>query len=244
MSRRQRTIKKIIVFNQPSDLRTGFLSNESKHSFTLVGKRWPTVEHYIQAKKFNGTEYEEVIRTAPTVYQARRLSQPKTKFSIDDSGRISRKKVYGRNRRVEYYMREDWKTAEPVLMEEAIRAKFSQNFRLKKRLLDTHNATLQNPQNPILGLILKRIREELSGNPKSPVREETSSDSSGWSSKELKDCEFDHLSIKDRQFVEGMITLSLFIAEEEGWSKVYAGMIEDAAFNLTPDIENLIYLKL
>ena len=235
MSRRQRTIKKIIVFNQPSDLRTGFLSNESKHSFTLVGKRWPTVEHYIQAKKFNGTEYEEVIRTAPTVYQARRLSQPKTKFSIDDSGRISRKKVYGRNRRVEYYMREDWKTAEPVLMEEAIRAKFSQNFRLKKRLLDTHNATLQNPQNPILGLILKRIREELSGNPKSPVREETSSDSSGWSSKELKDFEFDHLSIKDRQFVEGMITLSLFIAEEEGWSKVYAGMIEDAAFNLTPD---------
>ena len=237
MSRKQKTIEKVILFTKSSDPRTGFLSNESKHSFILDEKRWPTVEHYLQAKKFDGTEYEETIRKAPTVYQARKLAQPYTTLAFDPSGRVSRKKVYGRKdpkKQAEYYIREDWAVVEPVLMEEAIRAKFSQNARLKRRLLDTHNAKLTNPQNPLLGPTLERIRGELS--PKSsPTATAASPAPSGWSPKELKDFRSDHLSAKDKKFVEGMVALTLRVAETEGRGKVHAGMVEDAAYSIAPN---------
>ncbi|MHB8096149.1 MAG: NADAR family protein [Erysipelotrichaceae bacterium] len=37
-------------------------SNFSKHGFILDGKYWMTSEHYFQAKKFEGTDFEEIIR--------------------------------------------------------------------------------------------------------------------------------------------------------------------------------------
>lgn len=240
MNRQQKTMEKVIIFDRPSDTRTGFLSNESKHSFILDEKRWPTVEHYIQAKKFDGTEYEEVIRNASTVHQARRLAQPQTKLCVGDGGKISRTKVYGRknissSKPTECYMREDWKTAELIFMEEAIRAKFKQNARLKKRLLDTHNASLQNPKNPLVGPILERVRQELSAQHFFPVSSGANPESNGWNPEELDDFKTDRLSAKDRKFVKNLINLALRVAEIEGWDKVHSEMIEDAVFNLAPN---------
>lgn len=40
----------------------GCFSNFSKHGFTLDEKYWMTSEHYFQAKKFGGTDFEEIIR--------------------------------------------------------------------------------------------------------------------------------------------------------------------------------------
>ena len=42
----------------------GAFSNFSPHPVTLKGRTWPTSEHYFQAQKFAGTDYEEAIRLA------------------------------------------------------------------------------------------------------------------------------------------------------------------------------------
>ena len=42
----------------------GEFSNFSPHPIELKGRTWPTSEHYFQAQKFAGTEYEETIRLA------------------------------------------------------------------------------------------------------------------------------------------------------------------------------------
>lgn len=39
----------------------GCFSNFAHYDFELNGKRWMTSEHYFQAQKFFGTEYEETI---------------------------------------------------------------------------------------------------------------------------------------------------------------------------------------
>ncbi|WP_197091334.1 hypothetical protein [Paenibacillus algorifonticola] len=39
----------------------GCFSNFSKHGFELGNKYWMTSEHYFQAQKFVGTEYEEQV---------------------------------------------------------------------------------------------------------------------------------------------------------------------------------------
>lgn len=40
----------------------GCFSNFAHYGFELDGKWWMTSEHYFQAQKFCGTEYEETIR--------------------------------------------------------------------------------------------------------------------------------------------------------------------------------------
>jgi ribA/ribD-fused uncharacterized protein len=40
----------------------GCFSNFSPHGFELENKYWSTSEHYFQAKKFTGTENEELVR--------------------------------------------------------------------------------------------------------------------------------------------------------------------------------------
>lgn len=47
-----------IMFYEVND-EYGCFSNFSKHSFELEGEKWATSEIYFQAKKFEGTEYEE-----------------------------------------------------------------------------------------------------------------------------------------------------------------------------------------
>lgn len=141
-----------IEFYRERDAPYGCFSNFSKHSFTLGGKQWPTVEHYFQAHKFPGTPQEEAIQLAPDPMAAKNLG----------NGR-------------DYPLRADWDTVKDDVMREAVRAKFSQHPDIRAVLLGTGQEVLVeaarndsywgygpdgNGQNK-LGQVLMEIRDEL-----------------------------------------------------------------------------------
>ena len=97
----------------------GCFSNFSRHSIFLSGKRWPTSEHYFQAKKFEGTEHEEEVRKCKTPSLAANM---------------------GRDRKRP--LRRDWESVKEQVMLEAVRAKFTQHEELKAILIGTEDAQL------------------------------------------------------------------------------------------------------
>jgi N-glycosidase YbiA len=130
----------------------GCFSNFAAYPITLKGRVWPTNEHYFQAQKFVGTEHEEAVRLAQT---------PKLAANM------------GRSR--ERPLRADWEQAKDALMEEAVRAKFTQHADLRRILLETGDAPIvehrakdsywgDGPDGSgknMLGCILMRVRDEL-----------------------------------------------------------------------------------
>lgn len=89
-------------------------SNFSRHGFELDGKYWKTSEHYFQAMKFAGTEYEDKVRQAPTPREAANL---------------------GRNRA--FPLRKDWESVKDNIMRRAVLKKFQTHTELKELLLST-----------------------------------------------------------------------------------------------------------
>ena len=88
-----------IVFSTLNDTaKVRFLSNSSNYPFTLDDKTWSTVDHYVYAKKFEGTQLENIIQETTTVFQAKKLA---TKYKyVFDTDPITDKKIkvkgYGR----------------------------------------------------------------------------------------------------------------------------------------------------
>jgi ribA/ribD-fused uncharacterized protein len=140
-----------------------FYSNETKYfefsnfypaKITIDDVEWPTTEHYFQAQKFIATDpkYAEKIRTTETPGAAKQL---------------------GRSTYVP--LREDWDEVKEAVMYKCCKAKFTQNEKLKKKLIDTGIAELQeNAKNDytwgigadgsgsnLLGKILMKIRAEI-----------------------------------------------------------------------------------
>lgn len=111
----ERVMKSVIKFYKVND-EYGCFSNFSKHPFELEGKRWATSEIYFQAKKFEGTEHEEIIRSMTNSLEAAK---------------------YGRNRKLP--LRTDWEDVKDEIMRKAVIAKFSQNEDIKEILLQTGN---------------------------------------------------------------------------------------------------------
>ncbi len=141
-----------IEFYRERDAPYGCFSNFSKHSFTLDGKPWQTVEHYFQAQKFPGTPEEEAIRLAPDPMTAKNLGNARTAP-----------------------IRADWEAAKDNIMREAVRAKFTQHEDIRAVLLGTGDELLIEAarndsywgygpdgkgQNK-LGQVLMEIRDEL-----------------------------------------------------------------------------------
>lgn len=133
----------------------GCFSNFSKHPIELDGRIWPTTEHYFQAKKFEKTPYERIIRKASSPSEAARL---------------------GRSRK--YPLRDDWEEVKEDIMYRAVLAKFTQHEDIQEILLNTEDATLVEhtkndrywadggswPNGPglnRLGYILEKVRDEL-----------------------------------------------------------------------------------
>ena len=143
--------KKIINFYSTRD-EYGCFSNFSRHHLFLKDKVWKTSEHYFQAQKFAGTEYEEKVRLAHSPKEAAEL---------------------GRNRK--FPLRKDWEEVKDDIMREALRAKFTQNKELKEILLETGDFHLvEHTSNDfywadggdgsgknMLGILLMELRKEL-----------------------------------------------------------------------------------
>ena len=133
----------------------GCFSNFAHYDFELDGKRWMTSEHYFQAQKFCGTEYEEIIRLLDNPMKAAEM---------------------GRNRNLP--LRMDWEQVKDDIMRKAVLAKFEQNEEIKDVLLSTDNEIIiENTSNDyywgcgkdgfgknMLGIILMEVREKLSVN--------------------------------------------------------------------------------
>ena len=140
----------------------GCFSNFAAYPVELDGKVWPTSEHYFQAQKFAGTEFEEAIRQVKSPMIAARMGRDRAKP-----------------------LREDWERVRDEVMRRAVLAKFTQHAALRDALLATGDAVLvEHTRNDsywgdggdgrgrnMLGQILVGIREELrgaGGNSKSP----------------------------------------------------------------------------
>src|SRR4051794_40165973 len=87
----------------------GCFSNFVPCAIELKGKVWPTSEHYFQAQKFAGTEYEEAIRLEKSPMIAARMGRDRSKP-----------------------MRADWEAVKDDIMRDAVRAKFLQHTELRE----------------------------------------------------------------------------------------------------------------
>lgn len=153
----------VITIPDSKDTVLGYLNNSNIHfPFVLENKTWPTVEHYVLAKRFEGTTLEEEIRKAKNVYKARFLAKP-TRIIIEEDGRIVKKVVYGSKASTWCTIREDWGDEKELeYLEKAIRAKFRQNKKAMVRLLKTEGIRIINNTSLFLstGSILEKIRDE------------------------------------------------------------------------------------
>jgi len=95
-----------------TDSRYGFCSNFHIAPFIIDSKDYMTVEHYFQSKKHEGTTLEETIRTASTAREAKELA-----WSVP----ILDTKI--------------WDNRKDEVMITGVRAKFSQNPELKKKII-------------------------------------------------------------------------------------------------------------
>ena len=130
----------------------GCFSNFARYPIELKSQVWPTSEHYYQAQKFSGTEFEELIRLVET---------PKIAAQM---GRDPKRPL-----------RPDWEAIKDDIMREAVAAKFAQHSELREILLNTGKAVLvEHTANDrywgdggdgrgknMLGKILMEVRDKL-----------------------------------------------------------------------------------
>jgi hypothetical protein len=133
----------------------GCFSNFSLHCVQLQGYIWPTSEHYYQAQKYWGTEYQDLytqIRHAPTPEQAAFLGREK-----------------------QYLLRHDWEQVKAQIMYEVVWTKFLHHQEIQRILLATGTELIiedsptdtywgcgadRQGQNQ-LGKILMQVRDQL-----------------------------------------------------------------------------------
>lgn len=95
----------------------GCFSNFSPHPIQLGGVCWQTVEHYYQAQKFVGTEWESIIQVidkAPTPAEAAALGRDRSR-----------------------QLRPDWEQVKPDIMWQGVFTKFISHADIQEILLNT-----------------------------------------------------------------------------------------------------------
>ncbi len=140
-----------IFFNTRFDQHTGF-RNTSSHAVELDGTHWRSVEHYVQAQRFDCETAREEIRNADYAFEAKSLARKRPEA-----------------------LREDWHDVRDQIMETALRAKFEKHENLACTLASTGDEELieASPMSRYwgagadglgrnkLGEILMKIRSEL-----------------------------------------------------------------------------------
>lgn len=218
-----------IVVPSPTDTRYGFLSPSSRHAFNIEGKIWPTVTHFMIAKQFEGTMLEEEVRKTDSVTLAKSMARPRS-IIVDNDERVIKKIVYGSNKN--YEMRSDWKNTSVQLeyLRIATSAKFDQNSRLRRKLIDTKGMKIEDPNNKNNESILETLRDayilEIEKK-KEPPKDVF---------KSLSPTECMDLKIKSEydDLVTSFFSIVRFIKDLEGVGRYYVGMFEDAITNLVP----------
>jgi ribA/ribD-fused uncharacterized protein len=131
----------------------GEFSNFSRHGFVLHDKYWKTVEHYFQAMKFEGSDYEDKVREARSPKEAANLG-----------------------RRRDFPLHEDWELVKDDVMRRAVTKKFETHEDLAKLLRSTGNEDIvetapsdyywgsgqDGSGKNMLGKILMEVRDKLS----------------------------------------------------------------------------------
>ena len=129
-----------------------FLSNFYPSPFTIKNIEYKTIEHWFQSQKTNNFYEQKSIRNAKTPALAKALGK-------------------------KCHLREDWEQVKLIIMEEGVRAKFTQHPKLKQFLIETGDQVLEegnrwkdafwgidlnkNQGLNHLGKILMKIRKEL-----------------------------------------------------------------------------------
>ena len=238
----------VIVIPGPGDPRLGYLHNANIHfPFVLEDKTWKTVEHFMLAKRFEGTMLEEEIRKSKNVCKARILAKPR-RVMLEKDGRVVKKILYGRL--VGCVEREDWESVKNDYLERSIRAKFLQNKRALARLLKTEGIRIIDGEHTetkgvnTLGSILEKIRDS--------VLEERASADGGRSKKSIRkfaapyadlkvlrasrpdDLRSSFMTDEERRMVRTMLSAIDILREVEGIPKnvkVSIEMFEDVFYN-------------
>lgn len=212
-----------LEFSSPKNPSTGFLTNQSNYGFVIDDKRWPTVEHYVQAKKFEGTQFEEQIRNAKSIHQVRNLTKERYR-AIEDpyTGNLVKEKVYGKD----YKIREDWENIYPSYLEEALTEKFAQNKSLQKKLVQTGDVRLIDKNNHLTGPILEKLREKYLSSKQDTIKTKPVIFEPNDIELQLTDIEIDILV----KFIRTLIEISKKVMESEGYNELYLGMVEDAIY--------------
>ena len=141
------------IYFYHSDCKWGEFANFSRHAIFVDNKIWPTVEHYYQAQKFQGTPFEEEIRTLETPTLAKERAH---KLLIDHPA-------------------VNWEEKKECVMYKGLLTKFTQHPDLLETLLSTGNRILKehteldfywadglnDSGKNRLGCLLMQIRDEL-----------------------------------------------------------------------------------
>ncbi len=100
----------------------GCFSNFSPHAIELGGEDWATVEHYYQAQKFLGTEFEHLMA------EIQAAATPEIAAKI--------------GRSPEYQPHPDWDLHKCAVMERAVWQKFTTHLSIQQILIETGSAEI------------------------------------------------------------------------------------------------------
>lgn len=228
MTSKKHTQQEIIFVHPRMDRKYHFLSNDSSYGFyeNLDEDRkiwWPSITHFVESKKFEGTQYEDVIRKAQTVLKAKKLSRQKIVFFSGDDY-AEKRRIYGTKSNV-CTVRSDWKKVKTRYIYEAHRNKFKTYPKLKKLFIETHPMIIESlgDQNET-GKVLMNLRSDLRKHIHvDDLKNDLSQDA-------LKNISF----AKIRAL---LMNISLYISKMEGLKgKVLPEMVDDAIYNLSPKV--------
>ncbi|MBL4790023.1 MAG: NADAR family protein [Kordiimonadaceae bacterium] len=144
-----------IFFNTRGEKYTEFRTT-SEHSIELDGERWRSVEHYVQAQRFNCPKLKAQVRDADYAFEGKTLAREQPEA-----------------------LRGDWNDVRYDMMEKAVQAKFKRHSSLAAKLRATGKAEIIEAsacshywgvgadgtgQNK-LGKILMKVRRQLQEQP-------------------------------------------------------------------------------
>lgn len=134
-----------------------YMAVDSYYPFIINDLIWPSVLHYITAKAFEGTLFEEEIRTCKSIDSLKNITKPRFSIENDGDSYIQKVQVYGKGK---YRIRHNWRQTYLQYIREAIKEKFNQHPNLVTKLCNTTGMNIIDPTYPENGEYLMELRAE------------------------------------------------------------------------------------